>query len=154
MSIIPEFVKNTLKFTGTLLVRTGTVLERYSILHEGISDCGHSIVETRKESHQIVIPVAGVTFEGRQDIIRELHNLTYGDSIVITSISTKQYPYRIQVKVGNNVVGYVPDKKDNSVSESFYRLWKQGYVIKPVSMVKVTGKDGIYGLRLTCIVER
>jgi len=147
MNILLKFVRSSVLFTADALINTGTFLECYVVKRKA----EYRMAERNHEMHQMVIPVAGVTFEGRQEVIRDLVNEL---PVSFVPVSARQYPFRIQVRIGNSVVGYVPDKKFNSVAGSFYELWSRGYVITAASYRKVIGSKGLFGLRIVCNVVR
>ena len=93
--------------------------------------------------------IAGVEFEGRQDIIKVL---TTGLPVHIKADTTTNYPFRIAVMVGNTKVGYVPDKRP-SIANKFHKMWKNGHTIKTTSWKPVTGSKGILGVVVSYQVE-
>lgn len=138
MSILQTLVRKT----SSMLIKSGSLLEQYMV---------NRTVESKHEVHQMVISVAGVTYEGRQDVIRRL---MADQPVSFVTVSTGQFPYRIKILIGDQLVGYVPDRKNGSIASKFYELWNTGHMIKCITYEKVSGSKNILGLRLVLNVEK
>ena len=109
------------------------------------------VAEEEKPSYEFMLKASGVTHEGRQAVISELKD---DSEAVLAHMPTEEYPYRTEVKIGGNLIGYLPDTQRASMAKMLMEKQRRGKVISIPRWFKVGGHDGSkYGLRLIIKVE-
>ena len=124
----------------------------------------NSVQETKNYRHKIVFPVAGVTFEDRQETIKRLSNIfNSGKRMEVEFIPEPENIYdknAIKINVLNNgnreFVGYVPktlnkDQDNESKIENFNEMINS--IIDNIENAETSWigeKNGTYGVRIVC----
>jgi len=116
---------------------------------EGDPQCADH--RTEKPSYEFMLKVTGVTYDVRQDIIRDLK---IESKAVLVHAPTVSYPYQTDVVINGKVVGHIPDTQRSSMAKMLLEKERRGRVISIPRWFKVGGHDGLrYGLRVIIKVE-
>ena len=94
--------------------------------------------ESQHKARFCQIPVVGVTFEGRQQIIKDL---PADAKIILVSASIPSFPNRIAVIANGKSIGWVPDKSKKSVAKMLRDRMNEGHKFKVASWERLGGTE-------------
>jgi len=139
---ITETISNGLGWLASIIMNVSDKLSRIGKLYSIDYNAALTQDEERYEDQHKVrifqIPVTGVTFEGRQQIIKDLPADT---KIILVSASIPSFPNRIAVVANGKSIGWVPDKSKKSVAKMLRDRMNEGHKFKVASWEKVGGTE-------------
>jgi hypothetical protein len=106
----------------------------------------------RHDTYDIMLSVSGVTFDGRQDILAGLK----GDELCeLVHNPVDGHPYAIEVHMGGQMIGYLPDEHMTSMAKMLYERAKSGKEVYVAQWNRVGGYSGLkYGIRLLIRIQK